>query len=124
MHFTESNVWKMSVTLGRRILELSELLPPSQKYGMAQQLSRAAISVSSNIAEGWSRESLRHELSFMDIANGSLYEIHSQLVFCREMDWLTKECTDDVLDEVLQLGSMLGALKKSIRQRIRLNAQG
>jgi len=88
----------------------SERLPEVEKFGLTAQLRRGVVSVPSNIAEGYGRQSTgdyRHHLS---IARGSLLEVEAQLLLCERLGYLKHDETAPLLDEVEQIAKMLAGL--------------
>ena len=77
--FRDLEVWKESVALARDIYRLTSSFPADERFGLASQLRRAAVSVPSNIAEGSVRRSRRQFRHYVEIALGSLAEIETQL---------------------------------------------
>ena len=85
-------VWQKAMQFSKQVYRLVEQFPATEKYALSDQVRRAAVSVSSNIAEGCGRASKRDYAHFLSIARGSLYETMTQL----EMAKAEKRCTDPV----------------------------
>lgn len=98
--------WQRAMSLCRAIYKSSALLPDAERFGLQSQLRRAAVSVPSNIAEGFGRESPSDLIRFLRMARGSLYEIRTQLLLCIDLEFLTTEQSPfallDETDRVLQ----------------------
>lgn len=78
-------VWQKAMDLVDEVYRLVRQLPGDEKYALGDQLRRAAVSVPSNIAEGFGRESVKDYVHFLTIARGSLYEVSTQLeIACRQ----------------------------------------
>jgi len=71
--------WKVSMQLVKAVYQLTSAFPPEERYGLAQQMRRAAVSIPSNIAEGAGRNGEKEFLNFIGIARGSLAELDTQL---------------------------------------------
>ena len=115
MHYRDAEVWKRAMSLAEQACRLAGRLPPAERFGLRSQLSRAAVSVPSNIAEGWSRESRREKAQFMAIAQGSLAELHTQLLLCERLGWLDSAsllASYALMDETSR---MLTALRRRLR---------
>lgn len=103
-------VWEQSVELAVRIDEFTEVLVGRRKFAMADQLSRAAISVPSNIAEGGARGSRPDYRRFVRISLGSLAELDTQLEICLRRRYLKPETHAWFLDQIAQVTRQLVAL--------------
>lgn len=90
-NFKELIIWKRGIELVKSIYMLSRSLPAEEKFGMISQLTRAAVSIPANIAEGSSRNSERDYARFLQIALGSAFEVQTYLVIVKEMNWATNE---------------------------------
>lgn len=77
-------IWKESLTLVNEVYRLVKLLPKQESYGLYSQMTRAAISISSNIAEGCSRSSRKEFSRFLEISIGSAFELQTQLMIVKE----------------------------------------
>ncbi|MFD2724853.1 four helix bundle protein [Hyunsoonleella rubra] len=78
--FRKLDIWKNGIELVKQVYQLSDKLPSDEKFGLRSQLTRASVSVPSNIAEGRSRNSEVEFKRFLEIAMGSLFEIETQLI--------------------------------------------
>ncbi len=116
--FEKLNVWQDTRLLVKNIYILVLKLPKEEKYALVDQLKRASVSVSSNIAEGNSRSSYKEKIRFIEIAYGSLLEIYSQLILSVDLNYL---CENDILEinQLIQkISNELNALKKSYSKQI------
>jgi len=111
--FEKLEVWKLSVSFARDIYIITKGFPKEEVYGLTSQLRRAAVSVSSNIAEGSSRASLKDQSRFSEIAYGSLMEIMSQLAIAKELGFLEESVFYDMRTKSEMLSVKLNALRKS-----------
>jgi four helix bundle protein len=115
--YTETMMWERSMQLVERTVLLSRCLPAEERFGMRSQMSRCATSVPSNIAEGWVRESWREKVRFLSIAHGSLAELHTQLLICVRVGWLSCEDVAPALQLADDVARMLTRLKRVWRAR-------
>jgi len=88
------------------VYRLCRKLPPEERYGLAQQLKRASVSISANIAEGYGRRSLAEYLRFISIANGSLTEVETLLLLTGRLGLLQISETAKALETTDELGRM------------------
>jgi len=86
MTHKDLTVWKESIELVVAVYELAQKLPSDEKFGLISQLKRAAVSVPSNISEGAGRSSTKEFMRFIDIANGSLSELETQLIIVEKLN--------------------------------------
>ena len=86
--FKDLRVWQEAIDLAKMIYQLSRKKPFSKDYGLSSQIQRAAVSVSSNIAEGNQRWSFKESARFYGYANGSIAEVISLLTIAREIDYI------------------------------------
>lgn len=116
MHYRNAVVWSKAMLLAEQACRLAAVLPPIERFGMRSQMSRAAISVPSNIAEGWSRESRREKAQFLAIAQGSLSELHTQLLLCERLGWLTAGALSPAYGLIDEISRMLTTLRRGLRK--------
>jgi four helix bundle protein len=95
----------------------TERFPSEERYGLTNQLRRAAVSVPSNIAEGQARFSQKEFHHFLSQARGSLVEIETQLLIARELKYLQPSKAEDLLATTDELGRVLNGLIASIKNR-------
>ncbi|MGH7703681.1 MAG: four helix bundle protein [Gemmatimonadales bacterium] len=95
---------------------LAKLLPCSERYGIVSQIRRAAVSIPANIAEGYGREHLGDYLRHLAMANGSLKELETEILIARNLGYLVEEDVTQTFAMTTDLGKMLRALIKRLRQ--------
>lgn len=115
--------WKKAMVLAREVYRLAPKLPREETYGMRSQLTRAAVSIPSNIAEGWSRETGRDRAHFLAIAHGSLAETETLLTLCEEIGWFSATDTQTLHSLLLEVGRILGALRSQLRSRLKVESR-
>ena len=107
-------VWKKSMMLAKDIYSATALFPKSEKYGLTSQLRRAAVSVPSNLAEGAARRGKREFKQFINIAQGSLSELDTQLDLANMLGYLEPVLHEKLMSEVTDISKMLFGLSKSV----------
>ena len=90
-NFRKLQLWKSSMNLTTEIYKLTRNFPDHERYGLSSQMQRASVSIPSNIAEGFGRESTKELLRFLYTARGSLMELSTQLEICNNLGYLSKE---------------------------------
>lgn len=83
--YKELEVWKKSMMLVKETYKITESFPKNETYGLSSQMRRAAVSVPSNIAEGYKRQGLGEYLQFLSIADASAAEFETQLLIAKEV---------------------------------------
>ncbi|MDP1620920.1 MAG: four helix bundle protein [Bacteroidales bacterium] len=111
--FEELEVWKRACKLA---VEIYFALKDCRDYGLKDQMTRAAVSVASNIAEGAERNSVKEFTHFMHIAKGSAAELRTQLYIAEKIELLTPAITRPIITETKEISSMLQGLIKSIKR--------
>jgi four helix bundle protein len=87
----ELKIWKKVIDLAVEVYQVTSLFPLEEKYGLTSQIRRAAVSISSNIAEGAGRNSEKEFKHFLGIANGSSYELQTQLFISNKLSLINNE---------------------------------
>jgi len=109
-------VWQKAFALSKEVYHLTASFPDTEKYGLSSQLRRAAVSIVSNIAEGFSRKSLKENYQFFSVAFGSTSEVETQLLLSRELQLVEPDKfrkAEGLLLEVRKmLNSMLGKSRR------------
>ena len=99
-------IWKKSIELAKSVYLLVSELPSDEKYGLNSQIKRCSVSIPSNIAEGAGRNSNKEFKYFLSVANGSAYELQTQLILLVELDLITKEKVNPVIDVCIEIQKM------------------
>ena len=115
--FEKLEVWQNSIQLSKLIYYLTLSFPKEETYGLTSQIRRAMISVSSNIAEGSSKNSLKAQARFSEIAFGSLLEVLNQIILAFELSYISEENYIDCRNKIEIISRQLNALKKSQVER-------
>jgi len=115
--FTQLNAWKEGHKLVLTLYKATKEFPKEEKYGLVDQIRRAAVSVVSNIAEGFSRESYKEKVQYYAMSKGSVTEIQSQLLIARDLQYMGKKEFDEVAEQTVVVHKILsGLIKKSKTQ--------
>ena len=109
------DVWKRSMDLVTEIYRLTHKWPANEQYGLTSQVRRAAISIPSNVAEGAARGTAKDFSRFLDIAQGSLAEVETQLEIAKRIGLI--EGDSHLGNEMISVRRMLGGLKKNLSLR-------
>lgn len=90
-------------------------LPAEEIYGLSSQMRRSAISIPSNIAEGWGRGSNKSFIQFLKIAKASLYELETQIIIAFNLGYVSQEIKEILEKKIEEEGKMINAFIKTIR---------
>ncbi len=112
--YKDLNVWKESIELASDIYRITNEFPDHERFGLIQQLRRAVISVSSNIAEGSGRNNAREFYHFLGIAAASACEVESQLIVASKLGMINKDDIEAELDRVDKIQKMIFRLQSTI----------
>lgn len=111
-------VWQQSISFVKLLYQTTATFPKEELFGLSSQMRRAAVSIPSNIAEGYGRHSQRELLRFLTIAVGSTSELETQLIICQQLGYLSAEDYQLLQCSLSSIAKMLNALKRSIREQI------
>jgi four helix bundle protein len=114
--FKSLKIWQKGIKLVVDIYKLTKVFPQEELYGLTSQMRRSAISIPSNIAEGSGRNSDKDFNRFLDISLGSSFELETQIIIARELEFLSSEDFLKLSDKVQEEQKMITGLQKSLRQ--------
>ncbi|MGI9103783.1 MAG: four helix bundle protein [Terriglobales bacterium] len=113
-HYKDLLVWQKSLAVVRDIYKLTGRFPGTERYGLADQMRRAAVSIPRNIAEGQAHHSTREFLHFLHHARGSLAELNTQMLIAMDLGYVPKETGEPLLKRIEEISRMLNGLISSI----------
>jgi four helix bundle protein len=108
-NFRNWDIWIKSRMLVKQVYVITQKLPDSEKFGLINQMRRAAVSIPANIAEGASRKSEKDLSRFLQIAIGSGFELETLMTVCVDLSYLTNDDTANFLSELDELLKMLNS---------------
>lgn len=113
MNFKKLVVWQLAKEIAIDIYSLTKSFPKEERYGLVSQMTRAAVSVPSNIAEGSSRSSAKDQIRFIEIAYGSLMELSCQIEISHDLGYLNDEAFCALNKKADNLSVKLSNFKKA-----------
>ncbi len=117
MHVLEDlKVWNKAMDIVVETYKLSAQFPAEEKYGLTSQIRRCAVSIPSSIAEGAGRNNPAEFKQFLGIANGSSYELFTQLILSYKLDLVPKNLVEPILKEVIEVQKMNFGLIKHLKK--------
>jgi four helix bundle protein len=114
-NFEKLDVWHKAIALAALIYEQTRRFPSDERFGLTNQMRRAAVFISSNLAEGCSRTSKTDFSRFVEIATGSTFELVSQAQIAAEQNFLSAPDHRKLNENALEIVRMLSGLRNSLR---------
>ena len=115
-------VWQKAMALAGRIYKASEGLPRNEAYGLLSQIRRPAVSVPSNIAEGYGRLTDTQFRHFLGTARGSLYEVQTQLRLSGDLEYLNETVVRELIEDGWEVARLINALISAISRHNSANS--
>ena len=115
-HYRELIAWQKAMEMVCTIYKLTASFPSEERFGLTNQLRRAAVSIPSNIAEGQGRGISGDFARYLRIANGSRQEVETQIAIAHRLGYLDEERTASVLGDLEELGRIISGLLRSISE--------
>ena len=109
--------YQHALLLVKGIYAITTKFPSSEKYGLTDQIQRAAVSIPSNIAEGMGRNSIKERIHFLEIAKGSLMETMCQLEIAHILNYISDEEFKNNEESLVNTSRLLAGLKKSLEEK-------
>ena len=115
MHnYKNLHIWQEGIKLAQRIYEVTSMFPANEKFGIVSQMTRAAVSIPSNIAEGAGRGGNKEFANFLGIAMGSVFELHTQITICEQIGYIDAETVKQLEEQTFSLQQQIAAYKQRI----------
>ena len=113
--FTDLDAWKEGHKLVLMTYEVTRLFPKEEVFSLVNQMRRCVVSITSNIAEGFSRKSAKEKEQFYAISRGSITELQNQLLISRDVGYIGKETFQKIANQTVKVQKILGGLTKKVR---------
>lgn len=111
-------VWQQSIDFVSSIYLMTRSLPKEELFGLVSQMRRTAVSVPSNIAEGYARGTDKEKIHFLRISSGSMSELETQLTLCLKLGYISQEEYNTTSEKLVSVWKQLNALISVIKKRI------
>ena len=121
--FERLDVWQVSRAFVKEVYRLLAQFPDFEMYNLTNQIRRAAVSVSLNIAEGTSRNSLKEQSRFSEVAYGSRLEVYCSLLIAKDLGYIDENDLSGISVRIQELSNKLNALKQSQIRRSEIQQQ-
>ena len=111
--------WQKGMELVNEIYKVTKHFPKEELYGITSQARRAAISIPTNIAEGWGRGTTKNYIQFMEISRGSLFELETQIIISANQSFVALDKCNEISTKLNETGRMLNALITKLESKIK-----
>ena len=116
-NYRDLKVWQKSYRLCLDLYRITKIFPKEERYGLTSQIRRSAVSIPSNIAEGYGRKTTADYLRSLYIAYGSVCELETQVLLSGDLNYVNKEYLKALKDDTEEVERMLKALIKSLEKK-------
>ena len=113
--FTDLDAWKEGHSLVLMIYDITKRFPNSELFGLVSQMRRCAVSITSNIAEGFSRQSYKEKVQFYSTTQGSVTELQNQVLVARDVGYITNEQFQEIAQQSVKVHKITNGLMKGAR---------
>ncbi|PIU14206.1 four helix bundle protein [bacterium (Candidatus Gribaldobacteria) CG08_land_8_20_14_0_20_39_15] len=113
--FTDLMAWQEGHKLVLDVYKITKQFPKEEQFGLTNQLRRAAVSITSNIAEGFSRNSYKEKLQFYYVSLGSTTETQNQLLIARNLQYITEKTFSEIAGQAVKVNKITNGLLKKTR---------
>lgn len=114
--FKDLNAWKEGHCVVVEIYKITKLFPNEEMFGMVSQMRRAAVSITSNIAEGFGRKGYKEKIQFYYLSQGSLIELKNQLIISRDIGYIKESVFSDINNRLNITHQILQGLIKKTKE--------
>ena len=114
-NYKNLKIWEQGIDLVKLIYVLAEQLPETEKFGLKSQITRAAISIPSNIAEGTSKSSNKHFNKYIEDSLGSSFEWETQLIVAFNQQYISDERFEFLEQKIQQLQKMISRFQDGLK---------
>lgn len=113
--FTDLYAWQEGHQLVLSIYKITKSFPTDERFGLTDQMRRCSVSITSNIAEGFSRQGKKEKTQFLYMALGSITELQNQLLIARDTSYFSKELFKTLAEKTIIVSKLVNGLIKSLK---------
>ena len=117
-NFTDLETWKEGHKLVLLIYKLTNKFPKDELYGIVSQMRRCVVSITSNVAEGFSRKSSKDKIRFYVMALGSITELQNQLIISRDLDYINEGEFDESVEQLIKTQKLVNGLVRFLENKL------
>lgn len=123
MHnFEKLKIWQKAMDIAVAVYEISAVLPIDERFNLIHQIKKSAVSIPSNIAEGSGRNHNKEFIQFLGIANGSTFELITQLILAKRLNLIDATITQPIINQLVEVSNMNFSFQKTLNTN--MNADG
>lgn len=119
LNYKNLEIWKLSKNICLFIYKITKDYPKEELYAITSQIRRCAVSIPSNIAEGYAKSSVKEQLKFIEIAYGSYYELNTQIEISYDLKYIDTDNYNSICADLELLGKMLHGYKLSLQKKLK-----
>ena len=117
MHnFEKLKIWQKAMDIALEVYEISSLLPLDEKFNLIHQIRKCAVFIPSNIAEGAGRNYNKEFIQFLGIANGSTFELITQLILAKRLNLIDQKRVQPIIDQLIEVSNMNFAFQNTLNK--------
>ena len=122
MHnFEKLKIWQKAMDVAVHVYEISTFLPNDEKFNLTHQIKKCAVSIPSNIAEGAGRNGEKEFVQFLGIANGSTFELITQLILAKRLNLISEDVIQPTINQLVEISNMNFSFQKTLKEKIIIN---
>ena len=119
MHqFEKLKIWQKAMDIAVQVYEISSLLPNDEKFNLIHQIKKCAVSIPSNISEGSGRNSEKEFMHFLGIANGSTFELITQLILAKRLKLVSEDLIQPTINQLVEVSNMNFSFQRTLKDKI------
>jgi len=115
-NFKDYLVWQKAMDLTVSVYTVTNKFPADEKFGLISQIRRAAVSISSNIAEGAAASTQKHFAEYLQRALGSSFELETQMILSNKLNYISDLTATEILEQIAEIQKMLSSLIKKVKE--------
>ena len=115
--FTDLHAWQEGHKLVLMVYKRTEKFPDKERYGITDQMRRAVVSITSNIAEGFSRRSSKEKSRFYCVSQASLVELQNQLIISKDVGYLSNDDFRDIAEQSIRSNKLISGLLRATKEK-------
>lgn len=115
LSFTDLRVWKEAHKLVLAVYQITKIYPKDELFGLTSQMRRAAVSITSNLAEGFTRQTVKEKIQFYYTSIGSLCELKNQTIISKDLVYLSEGSYNEVCSQITVVHKLLNAFIRSVK---------